>query len=192
MSDAARAPSALLQEHRDDLMGFLSRHAGWLLRYETPDDLMQGLHVRVLERGGGFDYQSREQFLSWIHTVARSHLADRANYWSALKRKSARLLRLTQGGTPSSDPGAVAEPAASMTGPSTFAARREQLSLAVRVLGALLERDRNLVQWSSQGVSLEEMAKRLGISYAAAQRAHLRALDRYRKAFQMAAGIHPG
>ena len=97
-------------------------------------------------------------------------------------------MRLTWGGTPSSDPGAAPEPAGTVTGPSTFAMRREQLSLAVRVLEALLPRDRDLVRWSSEGVSLEEMARRLDIGYAAAQRAHLRALSRFRDAFALASG----
>lgn len=181
--------SLRLEQHGEEVLAYLRRHAGWLLRYETAEDLLQGVHVRILERGEGFEYRTREQFFAWIHRVVRSYLADRANYWSALKRKAARLVRLTQGVTPASDPNAAVEPAGTDTGPLTFAARREQLSLAVRVLGALLERDRQLVEWSAQGDSLEEMAERLDISYAAAQRAHLRALDRYRKAYAIASGI---
>ncbi len=79
--------AAHLQTHEDDRVLFLARHAGWILRYETVEDLMQGLHVRVLERGKEFEYRGRDEFLKWIYTVARTLLADRNEYWSALKRK---------------------------------------------------------------------------------------------------------
>jgi RNA polymerase sigma factor (sigma-70 family) len=178
--------AALLEEFRIDLHSYVTRHAGWLLRYEAQEDLLQGVHVRILE--SEFRYEGRKPFLKWLYIVARTYLADRADYWSALKRQSAKLVRLTRGATPSSDPGAAPEPAGTVTGPSTFAVRREQLALAVRVLDALLPRDRDLVKWSSEGVPLEEMAGHLDISYAAAQRAHLRALGRFRDAYGLATG----
>lgn len=176
----------LLKRYEDDLASFVARRAGWLLRYETREDLLQGMHVRFLE--SEFHYKGEKQFLAWMYLVARTYLADRADYWSALKRRSANLVRLTFGATPPSDPGAVAEPAAAVTGPATVADRREQLLLAVRVLDALLAKDRNLVRWSSEGVELEEMARRLDVSYAAAQRARHRAIRRFRDAYALASG----
>ena len=178
---------AYLQAHEEDLVSYLARHAGWILRYETVEDLLQGLHLRMLERGGEFDYRGREAFLKWIYAVARTFLADRSDYWSALKRKSAGLLRLTSGGTPS-DPRAIREPAGTRTGPSTFASRREQLAQAVRALAVLLPRDRDLVRWSSEDVPLEEQAGRLGITYNALKQARFRALERYRKAYALLSG----
>jgi len=178
---------SLLTAFDRDLDAFVRRHAGWLLRYESADDLRQGLQLRALENEASFRHAGEKQTLKWLYTVARTYLADRADYWSALKRRPSRLLRLTFGATPSSDPGAAAEPAGARTGPSTFASRREELTLAVRVLGALLPRDRDLVKWSSEGVSIDEMAQRLDVSYAAAQRAQHRALERFRAAYTLAA-----
>ena len=40
-------------------------------------------------------------------------------------------------------------------------------------------------RWHTEDVSLEEQTKRLGVSYDAAERAHLRALERFKKAFQV-------
>ena len=177
----------LLEEFRGDLQSYLARHAGWILRFETAEDLLQGLHVRALERGKGFRYQGREPFLKWLYTVARTYLADRHAYWSALKRRSASLLRLTAGGTPR-DPDSVREPAGKRTGPSTFADRREQLAIAVKALAVLPDRDRKLVRWSSEGVDLKEQAERLGLGYEACKRARQRALERFRKAFRLASG----
>ena len=174
-----------LQEFEDDLVSFLARHAGWILRYETVEDLMQALHVRVLERGADFEYRGKEPFLKWVYTVARTLLADRREYWSALKRKSAGLLRLTAGAGTPSDTRAVREPAGEATGPSTFASRREQLAQAVKALAVLLPRDRDLVRWASEDMPLEEQAQRLGISYNAAKQARHRAIDRFQKAYEL-------
>ena len=49
------------------------------------------------------------------------------------------------------------------------------------------ERDRNLVQMASEGVPLREQAERLQLSYAAVQKAGLRALERFRKAYELVA-----
>jgi RNA polymerase sigma factor (sigma-70 family) len=179
----------LLVAHRDSVTRFVAPRAGWLLRYETLDDLVQGIQTRALERGEGFRYESEARFVAWLQQVARSYLADRSNYWTALKRRAAALLRLTAAESAYDDGRSVPMPAARRTGPSTFAQRREQLSLAVQVLATLSEKDQRLVRWSTRGVDLKEQAKRLGVSYAAAKKASARAVDRFRKAYRFAAGI---
>ena len=171
-----------MEEHRSDLLMYLQHNAGWLLKYETVDDLCQGVQLRAIERGDTFRHQGREPFLAWMYLVARAYLADRSNYWSRLKGRAAPLLRLTRGAMPSSDPG---------TGPSTFAFRREQLSRAVQVLATLLPRDCDLVRWSSEGVSVKDQARRLSLAYDATQRAGARALERFRKAYDLASGHEP-
>ncbi len=173
----------LLASHRAPLLRFIERHAGSVLRFESAEDLVQGVHLRAISGGVAFEYRSEKEWLGWLYALARSHLADRRSHWSALKRRPSRLLRLTGGAT--DDPDAASEPAGSATGPSTFASRREQLATAVRALAVLLPRDRDLVRWHSEGVELDEQARRLGIGYDAAERAHLRALDRFRKAFRL-------
>ncbi len=177
--------TSLLQDHHADLVSYLRRHAGLVLRFETPDDLVQGLHLRALERGGEFRYEGLEPFRGWIYTVARTYLVDRKAHWSALKRNSAGLLRLTSSGTESDG---VGEPAAAITGPSTFASRAELMAVAVKALAVLRPRDRRLVRWTAEDMPLEEQASRLSISYTAARQARARAVERFRKAFRLATG----
>ncbi len=176
----------LLVAHRLEMVRYLERHAGSLLRFETAEDLWQGVCVTALQAEERFSYEGREPFFAWIHTLARRHLGARRDHWNALKRRPSRLLRVTEGIT--SDPGAVAGPAIERTGPATFAGRREQLTLAVKALDCLLERDQKLVRWASDGVSTKEQAERLGISPEAAERARLRALERFRKAHRVLTG----
>jgi DNA-directed RNA polymerase specialized sigma24 family protein len=128
---AAPKLAELLVQSRDDLRAFVRKRAAGLLRFETAEDLVQAIHLRALERAAGFAYQGREPFFGWLYTVARQHLADRHAHWSALKRRSGKLLRLTAGVSETADPRAVAIPAAEVAGPSTFAERRE---LIVRVM----------------------------------------------------------
>jgi RNA polymerase sigma factor (sigma-70 family) len=176
----------MLVLHRPDMLAFVTKEARGLLRFESAEDLTQGVHLRALERGGGFEYRGDTEFFAWVYRLARTYLADRRSHWSALKRRSGRLLRLTAGVGDSL--GAVGEPPGSRTGPSTFAARREQIVLATKALDLLLPRDRDLVRWSGEGLTTEEQAERLGISAEAAGRARRRALTRFRKTFRLVGG----
>ena len=179
----ARRLDELLTARRAELVAFARRHGGPALRYESPEDLVQGIAVRAIEHAATFEMRSEGEAMAWIWTVARSHLDDRRTYWTALKRRPAALVRITSGGATSAAASrAPNEPAATSTGPSTFAARREQVAIAVRALALLLPRDRDLVAWHAEGLPLAEQAARLGMSYAAVQRAHHRAIERFRKA----------
>ena len=123
--------------------------------------------------------------MGWLYRVAKSYLADRKNHWAALKRKPSRLLRLTEGDVAASQD--AVSPADPADGPVTLASRREQLALVVKALAVLMPRDRDLVRWSSEGLTTAEQAERLRISRVAAERARRRALERFRKAYRILA-----
>jgi hypothetical protein len=94
---------------------------------------------------------------------------------------SGRMLRLTDSGSGSRR--GRAEPSSSRTGPATFANRLEQLVIATRALALLMPRDRDIMNCSP----IEEQAARLGLSYDSAAKARLRALERFRKTFELMA-----
>lgn len=173
-----------LARHHAVLVDLVRREAAGLLRFETPEDLVQGICTRALAGRGNFEYRSEAECIGWLRTVARRHIADRHDYWSALRRGSGRVLRLTWGSSGGSTEASPLPPG-SMTGPGTFAERRESLVIAAQALAALPDRDRDLVKWMSEGVPLREQAERLGIAYLAAQRAGLRAVERFRKTFEL-------
>lgn len=181
---SATLPDLLLR-HQRMLTGFVRNHGSGLLRFESDEDLVQGVHHRALEGADRFEYRGDEEFRAWITRLARAYIADRHEYWSALKRNRGQLLRLTWGGTGSGDPAAVRMPPGSLTGPATRAQKREQLTLAVKVLAALPPRDQKLVRWMSRGVPLAEQAERLGVGQETAQRAAHRAMERFRSAFKL-------
>lgn len=173
-----------LAENDARLRRLLARQGRGLLRYEALDDLCQGVRMRVLA-GAASAPREPEGFRRWLDRVARNHVAERAGYWSAMRRDCARALRLTAREQPTAGGGAVAVPASSSPGPRTFADRRELLRVAARALAALPPRDRQLVQWSTEEVPLAEQAARLGLSSGAAQRAAHRARERLRKTYAL-------
>lgn len=168
--------SRLLEEHRAALRRFVERGGRRLLRYESADDLVQGVHLRVIAVAGHFEYRGEAEVLSWLQGIARQHLADRHRYWTALRRDAGTLLRIT-------DAPSGSHPAATTAGPVTRAARRELVALATRALAVLLPRDQELVRWITEGLSIREVAARRGVSYDAAERSRLRAVERFRKAY---------
>ncbi|MBL8769345.1 MAG: sigma-70 family RNA polymerase sigma factor, partial [Planctomycetes bacterium] len=49
----------------------------------------------------------------------------------------------------------------------------------------LLPRDQELVRYSTDGMPIEQIAKLLGVSYDAAEQARRRAMDRFKKAYEL-------
>ncbi len=174
----------LLQEARPLLERLVVNEARPLLRLETEEDLVQGICAHALSVADRFEYRSEAEFRAWIRTIARQHLVNRSRYWSARRRDGVQVLRLTQVGSRTSAQGDTGL-AGSRTGPLTFAARREQLALAAKVIAVLSDRDRALLRSLGDGTPLEEMSVRLGITYETAKKARQRALDRFRITYDL-------
>jgi len=181
--------ATLLTRHRMDVVRFVERRAGGaLIRMESAEDLAQDVCARALRGAATFDLRDEPSFRAWLFEIARNHLEDRRDYWSALKRAGSDVLRLGVGDVSDRSWTEVRDLAASVTGPSTFAARREQLALAARALALLLPRDRELVEALAKGLSASEHAERLGLTTAAVESARKRALERFRKTFKLVVG----
>ncbi|GMV25822.1 MAG: hypothetical protein AMXMBFR58_18530 [Phycisphaerae bacterium] len=185
MTDRPRDMPSLLADHRTAVEAIVRREAGVvLLRFESFDDLMQGVAQEAIRAAPGFQWNGPEAFHAWIALLARRFLSGRREYWLAHKRNPGRIFRLTitgEGGQPLDRP----ELADTRTGPATFAFRREQLVLVTKSMAMLLPRDREIVVWLSEGATAQEIAARLGLSLDAAEKARTRALDRLRKTFTL-------
>lgn len=176
--------SDLLVKHREALVRFLQKEASGLKRYEDAEDIAQGVHMHALKVADRFEYQGEKPFFGWLFAVARRYIADRNAYWKALKRDAGPMIRVTFGGA-GSEAGMLAPPAR-LTGPQTFAQRREHLSVAAKAIAALPERDRSIAGMITRELSIDDIAKELGISYEAAQRARLRTIERFGKLYTLA------
>jgi len=177
----------LLQSHRDALLRFVEREASNLLRHETTEDLVQGIHLRALEAERHFEWRGEKEFLGWLAAVARQHFADRHAYWTALRRRAGKMLRLSALATGTDAGPAEAPPRSPGPGPATLAERRDLLVRAARAIEVLYPRDRDLVRAIVEDEPLSDLARRLGVGYEAAKKARLRALTRFRKAIELLA-----
>lgn len=177
----------LLERHRGVIVRYLARHGSGLLRFESAEDLAQGVSLKALRGEKHFTYQGEEPFIGWICTLARQHIADRNAYWKALKRNAGPMLRVTYGPA-ATDAGAGVAPADIARGPRTFAGVREQVEMAARALATLPPRDAQIVELIQAGEDVQTIADTIGVSYAAAQRARLRAIERFKKAFELMTG----
>jgi RNA polymerase sigma factor (sigma-70 family) len=179
----------LLERNRLDVQRFVERRAGGaLIRMESSEDLAQDICARALRHSESFELRDEPSFRAWLFEIARNHLEDRRDYWSALKRAGSDVLRLGAADVSGGWPAEVRDVAASVTGPSTFASRREQLAIAARALSLLLPRDRELVEAIAGGQTAAEQARQMGLSASAVESARKRALERLRKTFKLVLG----
>lgn len=181
-----RLTELLVRHHHELLRRLRSRGAG-LLHHETVEDLAQGVHLRALKAADHFDYQGHEAFLGFLSQLVRAHVADRHEYWAAARRNGGALMRVTQMGGGSTMGNGV-NPASPNSGPVTFAQRRDLLTIAAQAVDVLLPRDQQIVGMISAGLSISEMAEQLSLSEHTVRRTKLRAVDRFRQAFELLAG----
>ena len=177
--------AALLVRHRPRLVRWFARRGRGLARHESAEDLAQGVHLHALNHRERFEYRGEPAALAWLLQLARQHLARRIEHWKAMKRDGGHMLRITMGGRSTGAATRGVQPAADGPGPVTAAARSEQLLLAARAMDGLPERDRELVRLMTRDLPVREIAKRLDLTEAAAQRARLRAMDRFRKIYEI-------
>lgn len=183
--ESMRQVSALLDSHRDELLRYVRREARGLIHKDGPDDLVQDIHLRALKQAHQFTYQGEQEFLAWMKLIARQQIADRADHWGALRRQAGELLRITSTGSNSSASRRGVDPAGSGTGPGTFAERREMVERATRAVSVLPARDREIVGMVCQGKSIDEIGARFELAYDGAETAKRRALERFRKTFEL-------
>ena len=169
--------ATLLDRHRATLVRYFERKGTGLARFESAEDLAQGVHLHAIDHRARFTYQGDEAFVGWLLALARQHLSRRIEHWTALKRDAGPMLRISFG--------AGVDPVAQQTGPVTRAERSEQLDLAALAMEGLPPRDRELVRLMTRDVPIAATAERLGMSEAAAQRARLRAVERFRKIYRI-------
>lgn len=57
-----------------------------LRRFVDPDDIVQGIHVRVFQRVAGLESDRPETFHRWVKTIALRHLRNTIKHYRAAKR----------------------------------------------------------------------------------------------------------
>ena len=120
------------------------------LRWLEPEDAAQGAFRKAIERFGQFRGETDEQLWAWLRRILRHHVID--------------LIRGRNKEAPSPESDDWEERiAGSITGPSTRARRNEEIQLLRQAMERLPLHVQNALVWrDSDGLSLKEIAEKLG------------------------------
>lgn len=110
------------------------------------------------------------------------------NNWSAARRNGGALMRITQVGS-NSTLGDGVEPVSPGRGPATFAQRRDLLAIAAQAVDVLLPRDQQIVAMIHDGLTVPEMSEQLSLTVETTRRTKQRAVERFRQAYELIAGV---
>ncbi|MFY9341877.1 MAG: sigma-70 family RNA polymerase sigma factor [Planctomycetota bacterium] len=143
------------------LRRLIALQAGAALRHAELDDLVQEAYLEATRQFGDYTYQGPDSFFRWLATVALHRLANLQRMAAAQKRDR-RLERPLQGDGSSLVPGGV-HPADAGPGPRTVSVGAEAQVRLDRALATLSDDDREVITLARvQGLSLQEIAERIG------------------------------
>jgi len=165
----AEALAALLYEHHDDLQRFVGQRIPPALRpMIEPDDLLQMVFVDAFRGIEGFRPKSDRAFYRWLEVIAENRLTDTIRSQAA-KKRGGDLQRV--GNAPRNSRSAARALLDDLTGgvatPSRQVARGEGIA-AMQARIAMLPDDYReaIVLRHLEGLSREEVAKRMGRTVA--------------------------
>jgi RNA polymerase sigma-70 factor (subfamily 1) len=147
----------------------------------SPDDLLQEVYVDVTRRIDRFEDRGPDSFLHWLHAILDQKRSDAQR---AVHRKVRDIGREVPAERLAADSyrNLLDNLYADSTTPSRVVRHDEALSALLICITDLPELQRKVIQLRSvEGLSVEEVAKRLGRSKAAVNGLYRRALEALRK-----------
>lgn len=145
------------------------------------DDLVQEAYAEAVRQLHSYSYQGRDSFFRWMATIALHRLNNLRRVLNADKR-SAKHERPIVGAETAIHHAGVTEPIAKGPGPRTLASANEGTNQLAEALEGLSEADREVILLARvEGLSLEEVAQRIGRTRNAAALLLSRALRKLKK-----------
>ncbi len=139
------------------------------------EDVLQEVFLRAHRDLGDFQYRGPGSFMRWLASIAQHVIIDLARYHGREQRRAAETVRLRS----DSNPGGP-DPEDSRT-PSRILRQKEEVGLLLAGLEALPEDYREAILLAKvEGLSMAEMAVRMGRSRDAVAVLLCRALQRIR------------
>ena len=172
----ALAVDQLLERTLPSLGAFVRLRCGPVLRaHESASDIVQSACRDVLGQLDKFRWNGESGFRAWLFTAAMRKIADRAEYWKAQKRDSAREVRLVT----RDDDGdtRVADVYRTVCTPSQVAVGRELMERIERAFESLTDEQREVIALARiAGLSHADIAQRMGWTEVNARQKLYRAL----------------
>ena len=150
--------TALYTDYRDKVFGYLLGKTG---NRDTAEDLCSDVFLKIYEKLDSFD-ETKASLSTWIFTVMRNTLIDFYRTRKVLEE--------------------VPEDVTDESSVEEEVCDNEELELLAKALETLEERERDIVILHYySGVSLKEIASRMGISYSYSKVLHNKALAALKK-----------
>jgi RNA polymerase sigma-70 factor (ECF subfamily) len=146
-----------------------------------PDDILQEVYLRVFRQIGQFQDRGPDSFLNWVYTILDRKLIDIRRAERRQVRDVAREARAGAGADSSSYWNLLDQLHADSGTPSRVVRREEALGALLTCITDLSEAHHQVIQLRFlEGLSVAEVAQRLGKSEAAVVALTRRALDALR------------
>jgi RNA polymerase sigma-70 factor (ECF subfamily) len=161
------------------LRRLLALRAGPALLHKLDlDDLVQEACAEAVRQLPTYSYQGRDSFFRWLAAIAVHRLNNLRRVLTADKRSSKHERPIDE-----------AEPQVNAPGPRTLAAASEGTARLDAAFADLAEADREVILLARvEGLSLEEVARRIGRTRNAAALLLSRALRKLKRRLDAAAG----
>lgn len=170
-----RAFDALFERVAERALAYIRARLGPRLRGKVEAvDVLQEAYVTAFGKLDDFAYRGPGSFAAWVCRIAGHVVADAADHFGALKRRSPDGTRNVT---------ALIDRARSRTGPATAAERAEQLERLEAALDELADDERQalLLRYFHER-TLDEVAEELGLHVSAVRRLIGRAMSRVGRA----------
>jgi len=178
------AYAALLRRHAMELRRLVDRRLSAPVRRKVSvEDVLQEAHLTAFQRLPDFEDRGEGSFLRWLRKIA-DHKAQSAVERHAGAAKRAVSREVTRGARP--DTGALEGPAPD---PSQAAIRSEENENVRRAMEAISEDHREVLRLATEeGLTLRQIAARMGRSREAVKKLYGRALGRFTEEYGRGVG----
>lgn len=146
-----------------------------------PDDILQEVYLDVARQIGHFEYRGAGSFVNWLRAILNQKLVDARRAAHYKMRDIDREVPAVAGPSSASYWNLLDNLYAESGTPSRVIRREEALGALLACINVLSETHRQVIEWRFiEGLSVEEVATRLGKSKAAVVALTKRALDMLR------------
>ena len=168
---------SLTEQFRPYLKALVRRNIGGHLAGKVDDsDIVQQSLIRAVNKFNEFEGAHVAQWQAWLVAIVKNETRNTVRYWHQQRRDAMLERNPVNGSSPHWDP------EAQNSTPSRIAIRRERAARLMETIGQLSKDQQDLIHWRHfENLPHQEIARRLGITEAAARQRWKSVLEKLNK-----------